>query len=170
MLLVIVVRFFLNRFYRLWLLLLRLLIWRLGLFLFLLGFIVVIVVPIIFILLGCHGHVFLVFLGRLVIRRWVILLLRIAPAIILCAATCTVIVVVVLLTIFVIRVILVDTVSIIIVVIFLNNESRSRIRSIVIATGIVVVLFLSVLISIIGLLPIVLSSVVVGTSIRLLPV
>ena len=128
----------------------------------------VIVVPIILILLGCHGHMFLVFLGRLVIRRWVILLLRIA-AIILCAATCTVIVVV-LLTIFVIRVILVDTVSIIIVVIFLNNESRSRIRSIVIATGIVVVLFLSVLISIIGLLPIVLSSVVVGTSIRLLPV
>ena len=169
MLLVIVVRFFLNRFYRLWLLLLRLLIWRLGLFLFLLGFIVVIVVPIIFILLGCHGHVFLVFLGRLVIRRWVILLLRIAPAIILCAATCTVIVVV-LLTIFVIRVILVDTVSIIIVVIFLNNESRSRIRSIVIATGIVVVLFLSVLISIIGLLPIVLSSVVVGASVRLLAV
>ena len=169
MLLVIVVRFFLNRFYRLWLLLLRLLIWRLGLFLFLLGFIVVIVVPIIFILLGCHGHVFLVFLGRLVIRRRVILVLRIAPAIILCAATCTVIVVV-LLTIFVIRVILVDTVSIIIVVIFLNNESRSRIRSIVIATGIVVVLFLSVLISIIGLLPIVLSSVVVGASVRLLAV
>ena len=128
----------------------------------------VIVVPIRVILLSCHGYVFLVFLSGLVIRSRVILVLLI-PCIVL-RATSTTVVVVVLLSIFVIRVILVDTVPIVIVVIVLNNESRSRIPSIVFAAVILIVLFLSVLISIVGLLPIVLSSVVVGASVRLLAV